>query len=395
MKCSLPVILLGILLLSACASYNPPPYSDEAFSARAEEETIDGVTVRVAVLNREEALQVFGSQLEKRGIQPVWLEIQNDSTKNYWFMLRSLDPNYFSAHEAAYMNHRRFGGNANAAMDEYFSKMAIDQRIRAGSVARGFAFINETVGTREIRVRLYRDKEVRDFEFFVSIPGVTSDWQKKDLTALYPDDELVKISTESELQAVLRNLRCCTDRQGGLGDGLPVNIVFIDGEATLRGLIKSGWQESSFRRDFSNLIGAEQLYGRTPDIVFSKSRRKVDSTNTLRLWVAPIRYRGEVVVVGTIHRSTDPDIDGTAMYLLEDLATAETVHTVGFVDAFPAIAEDSPVQILGSDKYWSRGRRLVIQMSLDDLPLEELQLYDWQWQERTSIKSGEAGGAAQ
>lgn len=89
----------------------------------------DGLRVTVAVLNREEARQAFGVNLQNRNIQPVWIEIENNTDEAFWFMLHGLDPNYFSAHEAAYMNHFRFGGETNRQMDDYFADLGIDQAI--------------------------------------------------------------------------------------------------------------------------------------------------------------------------------------------------------------------------------------------------------------------------
>jgi len=180
----LSLVALALLGMSACASFSPVPLEDLTFRERVETEEQDGLRVSVTVLSREEAKQAFGVNLQKRNIQPVWLEIENQTGKPFWFMMSGLDPNYFSAHEAAYMNHFWFSGQANKQMDEYFSDLGVEKRIESGSTNTGFAFTNETVGTKEIRVRLYSHKDVRTFEYFVSVPGVLSEWEQKDLWAI-------------------------------------------------------------------------------------------------------------------------------------------------------------------------------------------------------------------
>ena len=141
------LVALALLGMSACASFNPVPLEDLTFRERVETEEQDGLRVSVTVLSREEAKQAFGVNLQKRGIQPIWLEIENRTEKHFWFMMSGLDPNYFSAHEAAYMNHFRFGGQANKQMDAYFSDLSFENLIESGSTNAGFAFTNETVGS--------------------------------------------------------------------------------------------------------------------------------------------------------------------------------------------------------------------------------------------------------
>lgn len=220
------VVRLAVLFValgtSACASFNPMPLDELSFRERVQTEEQGGLRVSVAVLSREEARQAFGVNLQKRGIQPVWLEIENRTPKNFWFMATGLDPNYFSAHEAAYMNHIRFGGKTNKEMDAYFSELDLDRAIPAGETRMGFAFANETVGTKEVRVRLYSHKELRTFEFYVSIPGVVSEWDQKDL-AVIADQVEIETDDDQEFREALLALPCCTQRETGTAGaaGLP------------------------------------------------------------------------------------------------------------------------------------------------------------------------------
>jgi hypothetical protein len=72
------------------------------------------VTVSASVLDDSESEQYFGVPLARRGIQAVWLQIKNNGEQSYRLHLGSLDPNYYSPLEAAFVSHfttgKRFAG---------------------------------------------------------------------------------------------------------------------------------------------------------------------------------------------------------------------------------------------------------------------------------------------
>jgi len=376
----LRILLAALTLsgLSACASYRPVPLEDLAFKTRVETEEQAGLRVSVAVPSREEARRAFGVNLQKRGIQPVWLEIENRTGKDFWFMMSGLDPNYFSAHEAAYMNHFRFGGQANRQMDDYFADLGIEPLVASGATNSGFAFTNETVGTREVRVRLYSDKDVRTFNFFVSVPGTRSEWEQKDLESI-AGQASTDIESEQDLRTVLQALPCCTQRADGSGEGEPLNLVLIGDESILKAFITAGWDEAVFKRDFRSLFGAAYLYGRPPDVQFEKSRRRVDSVNLVQLWISPLRYRGKSVIVASVGRNIDPNVDEAVQYVVEDLAVAETVRRFGIVGGVGAVDRRNPRRNFAHAPYWTNGNRAVLEMSSQPVELGDIDFFDWEW----------------
>ncbi len=369
---------LALLVLSACASFNPVPLENLTFKERVETEEQDGLRVSVAVLSREEARQAFGVNLQKRGIQPVWLEIENRTNKNFWFMMTGIDPDYFSAHEAAYMNHFRFGGQANKQMDHYFSDLDLEQLVESGSTNSGFAFTNETIGTKEIRARLYSHKDVRTFDFFVSVPGVQSEWNKKDLKTII-EQASIEIESEEDLREALRALPCCTQKEDGSGQGDPLNFVLIGGVSILKAFITAGWDETAFKQDFRSLFGAAYLYGRPPDVQFQKARRRVDSVNLVQLWISPIRYRGELVVVASVGRNIDPNVDEAVQYVVEDLAVAETVRRYGVVDGVGEVSREKPRRNFANAPYWTSGNRAVLEITEQPVEISAIDFFDWDW----------------
>ncbi len=68
---------------SGCASFKPTPIDQIPFKERIQTQERDGMRVSVSVLSRDEARQVFDVKLEKRGIQPVWLKIENNTDKAF------------------------------------------------------------------------------------------------------------------------------------------------------------------------------------------------------------------------------------------------------------------------------------------------------------------------
>lgn len=384
-------MLVVMLAVSGCATFDPVPLDQMSFRERAQTEEQGGLHVSVAVLSREEAQQAFGVNLQKRAIQPVWLEIENRTGKNFWFMMTGLDPNYFSAHEAAYMNHIRFGGKTNAEMDAYFSALNFEQEIASGETNTGFAFTNETVGTKEIRVRLYSHRDVRTFEFFVSIPGVVSEWDQKDLKVIADQIE-IDLQTEEGLAEALEALPCCTQKENGTGQGDPLNLVMIGGIPTLRAFIKTGWDEAIFQKDFRAFFGAAYLYGRPPDIQFQKARRKVDSVNLVQLWISPIRYRGQVVLIGSVGRSIDPAVDDALQYVAEDLATAGLVEKFGRVGGVGEVSRNNPRKNFANAPYWTDGYRAVMKVSPDTVELTDIEAFGWDWVRK--VDSVRSDGAA-
>ena len=276
------------------------------------------------------------------------------------------------------MNHFRFGGQANKQMDYYFSDLGIEQLIESGGTSTGFAFVNETVGTKEIRVRLYSHKDVRTFEYFVSVPGVQSEWEQKDLYAI-AEQANIDIETEEDLREALRSLPCCTQRADGSGEGDPLNLVLIGGIPILKAFITAGWDQTVFEQDFRSFFGAAYLYGRPPDVQFQKSRRRVDSVNLVQLWISPIRYKGKSVVVASVGRNIDPDVDEAVQYVFEDLAVAETVGRFGIVDGVGAVSRETPRQNFANAPYWTLGNRAVLKISGQPVELQDIDFFNWDW----------------
>src|SRR5687768_10918716 len=88
--------------------YSPNP-DDRSFIDGAQTQQNEGIEVSVGVLDATQSRAMFDVPMGKRGIQPVWLRIVNNSQSICRLQMVSIDLNYFSAYEAAAVNHYSFG----------------------------------------------------------------------------------------------------------------------------------------------------------------------------------------------------------------------------------------------------------------------------------------------
>ncbi len=79
MRGSIAVVLfLFCALVTGCASYSPPKLvASPDYLPRMESKTVGDLQVSAVVLSAEESEQAFATPLASKGIQPIWLEIEN------------------------------------------------------------------------------------------------------------------------------------------------------------------------------------------------------------------------------------------------------------------------------------------------------------------------------
>ena len=400
--------LLICIALAGCTSFSPQPLDELDYVNRMQTQERDGVTVTVSVLTRQESRAAFGKKLDKSLIQPVWIEIENNSQQPLWLMLHGVDPDYFSSSEAAAL--AQSGAIDKDEIDNYFEQVAIDQFAPQGGRTSGFVFSNLKQGTKEVRVRLLGNQTLLDFDFYVSVPGLRADWQRVDFANIYSEDEITDFEDPLEFRQVLNEFLCCTTKKDGTGSGDPINLVVIIPSAdSLLGFIKAGWDEaeiisagSSWRTAKSFLTGGEYKYspisalyifGRPQDISLQKARDTINERNHLRLWLSPWRYQGNRVFVGGISRdigvfwttrtwnltshAIDSEVDEARNYVTEDLATAQALSAYGLIDGVGEVTPANPKENLLGTPWWTDGRRALLIMSDTPVPLEELGRIDW------------------
>ena len=406
---SIANIVAATLLLASCSTYRPRPPADPPFRARAESQTHGAVTVTVAALGAKESKQYFGVDLASKGIQPVWLEIDNSGNAPLYLLLSSIDPAYFSAREAAYQMHALFG-RGNDRMDEFFESQAIDGRVPIRTTRSGFVFTNLDEGVKYITVQLFGPKESALFYFLLDVPGISTDYQQVDFDALRTR-QFVDLDSADQLRAALERLPAYTTRPNGSGQGDALNFVVIGTTDQIGGtLVATGWQvtealsaRSGWRTFKSFLFGGRYRYspmsslcvfGRNQDAGFQKARDSIHQRNHLRIWLTTLRYQGLDVWIGAISRdigvyfttrawsltthAIDPDLDDAREALAEDLVLSQAVNTFGYVSGVGAAPRENPHRNLMRAPYWTDGKRAVFVFGEEATGLEDINLLDWE-----------------
>ena len=280
----------------------------------------NNVSLRTAVPNAQETRQIFGVDLYRHGIQPVWFEIDNQDEKPIRFLPVGVDPMYFTPLEAAFLSHFRFSTDANAKMDRYFFEKGKQIVIHPGTKESGYVFTNLDEGTKSFVVDLVgEDSQVRTFTFFIPVPGLKIDHQKIDFKGLYPADRWKNFEDEKGFIAYLQGLPCCTVNEKGTEFGDPLNLVLVgDGEDVYHAFIRAGWDEteaiaaeSAWKTGIAYLSGghyrhspvsALYVFDRPQDAALQKTRGRIHERNHLRLWLAPVKFKGKLVWMGQISR---------------------------------------------------------------------------------------------
>jgi hypothetical protein len=409
-----------LLALAGCVAYGPAPPDPVSFRNRAQTQTAGDVGVTVAVLDSEEASRAFGVPLYRRGVQPIWLEVQNRGEDPYLLSKPSIDPHYYSPLEAAYVSHYRTtgwlpdagpaslllfplvlpgavqslsAGRANAAMDEYFLAQGFaPEVIGAGETASGFVFAGLDEGTRRVRIVLYGSAGKRSFEFRVPMPDMRRDIDPEGLARLHPAEQVVEVD-EDALRTSLERLPCCTTNAEATLYGDPVNLVVIgELDDLLAAFGRAGWYEteqiytgSMLRTVRSFLFGSTYrvspvsdlfLFGRRQDVAFQKVRRTVDDRHHFRLWLTWMRFQGKPVWVGQASRDIgvrfttrtwnlttheiDPEVDDARDYVVGDVVQQESTSLVGYVEGVGVATPQAPRENLTGDPYFTDGYRAFV-----------------------------------
>ena len=405
--------LLGASLLvfgAGCASFNPTPMEEVGFLERAESKTEGDLTVSAVVLSQEEARAAFDSKLYKKKIQPVWLQIENRSQKQFWFLPRDLDADYFSAFEVAWKSHRMWAKSTNQRIDQFFDAQQMFFSVPPESVSSGFVFTNRNRGAKWVSVTVMGEDAVENFGFLLEIPGFKADFHQVDPERLPQAEELVDLDEEG-LRHWVGEQQCCVTNAQGTVNGDPLNIVVVGTDLTIwPAFIRAGWTPTASMRGSSILktgaagifgtgyryapISPLYLFGRPQDIALQKARDNVHERNHLRLWLAPVTFRGKPVMIGQISRDIgtrlttksstltthkiDPDVDETRAYLTQDLLYSQALQAWGHVDGGSPATFEAPSRNLTGDPYFTDG--MIAVYFLTDVPTSalEVEYLDWE-----------------
>jgi hypothetical protein len=394
-------------VLAACASFVAPRVEDPAFERHAVTKEKSNVTLTVAVLTASESREFFGVPLESKRIQAVWLKVANRNDYAVYIVPRSTDPNYYSAYEAAYVNHRTFSRQSNAAIDDFFQRSRIRLQVPAHQTNTGFLFTNLSEGTKFVNIEMVHDLGAIRDGFFFQLPNGAFDYEEARLESSHVSAPQL---TLKRLRDMIETLPCCTTDVTGTKNGDPVNFILIGNEDDVLGaLTRQGWDPThalGARTAWGVLrayisansyryspISPLYFYGRGQDLAMQKARSTIHQRNHLRLWKAPYSYEDKAVWVGQISRDIgvrfavnapffvthviEPDLDEARSYLIQDILASEYLQAFGWLQGVGRASQDHPRVNLTGDPYFTDGLRAVMVISSKPTSLNEVELLNW------------------
>lgn len=396
-----------------CKVYSPSsdPIKDVPFTTRGKTQSEDGITVTAAVPGDQENEQIFGFNLGAKGIQPVWIEVRNDTDKPVTLVYVAMDPEYYSPNEAAYTNHG-FANPANEEITEYFNYQSSSRDIPPGGEISGFFYAEWDPGVKYVNVSVYGENRYHNFMFYFEIPGIKLDYQRVDWDKIYKEDEYVDYETEEELRQALEGFPCCATRKDGTGENDALNFFVVgDTDDIVASFIRRGWDvtepinASSGWRAFKAYFTGKRyrtspmssiyVFKRAQDIGLQKARSSIHERNHLRLWLMPVRYKGMDVWVGSVSRDVgsymtfrtpwlsahaiDPDLDEARTYLGQDLLFSGGVKKFGYVKGIRPSTPDDPHRNFMKQSWWTDGYRTVFLFGDDLTSLNEIEIFEWEW----------------
>jgi len=384
------IMSLLALTLAGCATWQAPAeFDDSALRARAESQQLRGVKLSAAVLSSEDSQRIFGVRVNEEEVQPVWVEVENNTDQALWLLRSGTDPDLFSPLEVAWSFHKTFAGESNDRLDEHFHSLSFQNPISPGSKQSGILFTNPHLGTRLLSVDILGNGDIFPFTLLPRVP----DDQTEESAAVLANMVKVIAEIKEDIQDVdvfrarLEKLPCCATSEDGSEAGDPLNVVMVGGLAE----IASALVRRDFRMDIRDFDGLQTLYGRPPDAVVRKKGQAGVPANWLRLWVAPFNFQGKTVFVVQAgrqqgwrmqqvedeHLMLNPRVDEVRNLLIQDLLYSSGLEKLAFVDGVGATEAGEARPSLGGASYQTDGLRAVLFLVTRPLSLSDLEILEW------------------
>mgnify|MGYP001828890249 FL=1 len=197
----LAIFVCVISLLAACASAPQTAEMKGTYLDRAQTQEKDGLRITAAVPSAAESKELFGKPLYRRGVQPVWLKIENTLDEYVSFLPVGLDPAYFTPIEAANLDAKeKKAEGGNALTNQLFFNSGLGNNVPPGGQSSGFIFSVLDEGTKAFNVDVIGKSALVTFTFFIPVPGLRVDHATVDWKNLYPADEFVDLSRDDLIE---------------------------------------------------------------------------------------------------------------------------------------------------------------------------------------------------
>jgi hypothetical protein len=367
-----------------------------------------GLRVTVAVPTDEEAARLFDVPLADRGIQPVWVAIDNRTEEARWFAPVGLDPEYFTPLEAAYRTRSWLRPGIESQVRAHFLARAIGSYAGPGQRLAGFVFTRHDRGVKAVNIDLIGSGGLEQFLFMVRIPGLQADYGEGDFAALKTARPAREVS-EAELRATLEAMPCCATTEDGRALEDPLNFVLIGApDEIFPSFARTGWHvaeilhpASALRTFWSYFFGGRYryapispvyLFGRRQELSLQKARETARQRNHLRIWLTPLTFEGKPVWIGQISRDiglalgwsglvvheVDPEVDEARNYLVQDMLRSQGLARFGWVKGVGPSEPGAPRRMADGTPFFTDGLRAVMIFDRDPRALEEIRLLGWE-----------------
>ena len=381
------VAIVCTLLLASCGgrAYVYEAIGSADLRARSQSQTEETVRVAAAVPGREETAAIFGVQLYDKGVQPVWLEVQNNGPEQIRYAPVSTDRFYFSPLEVAYTHRRGFSTKGRAEMNRHFDELAMPRYIDPGETRSGFVLTHADQGAKGFNVDLFGPDESYSFTFLLRVPGFVPDYANIDFDSIYPADQMAAHYGD-DLRQAIKGLPCCSTDENGAESGDPINVVFIgNGEELMYAMLRGNWTQTSAAE--AARIERQYLFDRQQDAIFRYQKTLDDSFYELRAWLAPFMAGEERVWVCQVRhffRSAlavtrfDPDVDNARNFTLQNHLYAQALEKFAWLSGREVFPVESFWANLLRPTYFSDGYRVVLWSSAEPYSILDATLVGWE-----------------
>jgi hypothetical protein len=391
-----------VIALFLCSCGTTPP-NDSALDYKS----------RAMTRSAEDCVAVYGVPLSQKGIQPVWIEVQNDDPVSYFLMSPGLDPNFFPASEAAEAFADSKALVTKDELDQRFRRLAFHNPVLPGRTVSGFVLTNLREGAKLVQLDLVASGGAKTFSILMVVPGFHADYHVSAVfrREIYPPERIVDYTDDDAFRSALEALPCCATNEDGSKNGDPLNLVIVGGlDDAFPALVRRGWTPTeekwsgAITKTVTSALSGERyinapvsdlyLFGRAQDLALQKARDTIHQRNHLRLWLSPMRYRGKPVWVGQISRDIgvrltwhsptftthkiDPDVDEARTALTEDMAYSQNLQKIGFVRGVGGAPQGTTRQNLTTDPYYTDGYRTVLVFDRQPTSLSEIEFFQWE-----------------
>lgn len=403
----LGAILLGIVT-TATAGLAAADF-DQALLGALHEQERDGVTVRTAVPDARQVEAIFGYRVIEKGVQPVYVEIENSGDEPLWYMPITTDETYFAPLEVAWRFRDPIDPTSGTKAAEVMTRLAVPLSVPARGSVSGFVFTHLETGLKFLTFGMLKGGDEIAFRFIVPVTGPAYLGEHVDFGTMYKPGELRDVDLAG-LRAAIAAMPCCTTNEDGSRKGDPLNVVVVGDLAALFAFVDRGWRmtqmldlHSAVDTAKSFVLGTTYdtspvsplyLFGRPEDLALQKARATIDERNHVRFWLTPLRFQGKDVWIGQISRDIgveltrhswyltthriSPSVDFDRDYLLQDLLLSGAVAHFGYAAGVGVSPASDPRTNLTDDPYVTDGLRLVLMISGEDDPIGDVDDLEWE-----------------